>query len=309
MGLQPAEAEVTGLDAHLSAGRFFAAGDDKARHFARQPPIAALVGIGAEDVGTATIALYGEEYQSSALFDSAALKEVVDLDGERLTPVDTVKDAGLITRESTEDPRALAATAVETFNHLEVANTLFLPYQRVPRHGRPFALHRHCRRCGQPGIRPARESFMSRVALTLFVGQGDRVVAYSSIGSTEISGAGQLLVPVIIAALIVLNTMMGAVYERVREIGIYRRRRLGPQPHRSAIFGRIRSLCHLWRGGRLRLGPNCPSVHAAIRAARWPDAQLLVALCGVGYRSSSSARSIYRPCIQRAWRPTWPSQM
>ena len=46
-------------------------------------------------------------------------------------------------------------------------------------------------------------------------------MAYSSIGSTEISGAGQLLVPVIIAALIVLNTMMGAVYERVREIGIY----------------------------------------------------------------------------------------
>ena len=95
VGLQPAEGEVTGLDAHISAGRFFAAGDDKA--VILPDSLAALVGIGPEDVGTASIALYGEEYQVIGLFDSAALKEVVDLDGERLTPVDTVKDAGLIT--------------------------------------------------------------------------------------------------------------------------------------------------------------------------------------------------------------------
>ena len=219
VGLQPAEAEVTGLDAHISAGRFFAAGDDKV--VILPDSLAALVGIGAEDVGTATIALYGEEYQVIGLFDSAALKEIVDLDGERLTPVDTVKDAGLITRESTEDPRALAATAVETFNHLEVVNTLFLPYQRVRAMDGRLRSIAIAADASDPEFVRRVESFMSRVALTLFVGQGDRVVAYSSIGSTEISGAGQLLVPVIIAALIVLNTMMGAVYERVREIGIY----------------------------------------------------------------------------------------
>lgn len=217
VGLQPAEAAVTGLDAHISAGRFFAPGDDKV--VIVPDSLAALVGIGPEDVGAATIALYGEEYQVIGLFDSAALKEVVDLDGEPLTPVDTVKDAGLITRESTEDPRALAATAVETFNHLEVINTLFLPYQRV--RAMDGRLRSIAMATDDPQFVQRVESFMSRVALTLFVGQGDRVVAYSSIGSTEISGAGQLLVPVIIAALIVLNTMMGAVYERVREIGIY----------------------------------------------------------------------------------------
>ena len=219
VGLQPAEAEVTGLDAHISAGRFFAAGDDKA--VILPDSLAALVGIGPEDVGTVTIALYGAEYQVIGLFDSAALQEVVDLDGERLTPVDTVKDAGLITRESTEDPRTLAATAVETFNHLEVINTLFLPYQRVRAMDGRLRSIAIAADADDPEFVQRVESFMSRVALTLFVGQGDRVVAYSSIGSTEISGAGQLLVPVIIAALIVLNTMMGAVYERVREIGIY----------------------------------------------------------------------------------------
>jgi hypothetical protein len=38
---------------------------------------------------------------------------------------------------------------------------------------------------------------------------------------TSFSGMGNLFIPILIAALIVLNTMLGAVYERVREIGIY----------------------------------------------------------------------------------------
>jgi hypothetical protein len=38
---------------------------------------------------------------------------------------------------------------------------------------------------------------------------------------TSFSGMSNLFIPILIAALIVLNTMLGAVYERVREISIY----------------------------------------------------------------------------------------
>ncbi|MEW6755360.1 MAG: FtsX-like permease family protein, partial [Candidatus Latescibacterota bacterium] len=41
------------------------------------------------------------------------------------------------------------------------------------------------------------------------------------LGTTSFSGMANLFVPILIAALIVLNTMMGSVYERFREIGIY----------------------------------------------------------------------------------------
>ena len=62
---------------------------------------------------------------------------------------------------------------------------------------------------------------MNRIALDFFVGRDKDTYLYSSIGMTSFSGMGNLFVPILIAALIVLNTMLGAVYERVREIGIY----------------------------------------------------------------------------------------
>jgi len=83
------------------------------------------------------------------------------------------------------------------------------------------------------------EDFMSRVSLTVFVGQGDRdtgkVVVYSSIGAITLSGMKGLFVPVLIAGFIVLNTMMGAVHERYREIGIYSSVGLAPK-HIAALF-------------------------------------------------------------------------
>ena len=71
------------------------------------------------------------------------------------------------------------------------------------------------------------ENFLSRLAVTLFAGikeAGDeyvKVSIYSSLGMTTFSGMSNLFIPILIASLIVLNTMMGSVYERFREIGIY----------------------------------------------------------------------------------------
>jgi hypothetical protein len=62
---------------------------------------------------------------------------------------------------------------------------------------------------------------MTRISLDFFVGRGKDAYLYSAIGMTSFSGMGNLFIPILIASLIVLNTMLGAVYERVREIGIY----------------------------------------------------------------------------------------
>ena len=62
---------------------------------------------------------------------------------------------------------------------------------------------------------------MGRIALDFFVARDKNTYLYSSIGMTSFSGMGNLLIPILIASLIVLNTMLGAVYERIREISIY----------------------------------------------------------------------------------------
>ena len=151
-----------------------------------------------------------------------------------------------------------------------------------PRHGWPPALHRHCRGRGRPRVRPARG--------VLYVAGGTdpvrrprrprRGLQFNRLHRNKRGrpafGAGNH------------RRLDRAQYHdgsRVRARARNRhlqRRRLGPQPHWPAVFGRIHGICHLWRSGRLRPRPNRPSVHAAIRAARRSDAQLLVALCGMG---------------------------
>ena len=76
---------------------------------------------------------------------------------------------------------------------------------------------------------------MSRVAVPLFVGAGDRVRVYTSMGSASLAGIGNLFVPLLIASLIVLNTMLGAVYERSGEIGVYSSVGLAPS-HIASLF-------------------------------------------------------------------------
>ncbi len=84
------------------------------------------------------------------------------------------------------------------------------------------------------------ESYLSRSSFRLFVGMPDddgvmHTYSYSSIGATSMEGLGALVIPMLIAALIVLNTMMGAVYERFREIGVYSSVGLAPV-HISFLF-------------------------------------------------------------------------
>jgi len=220
VGLHADEPRVTGIDQYLVAGRFFEDGDSDV--VLLPDKLAALIGIGPADVGQASIRLFAAEYRVIGLLDSEKLVTLYDLDGEALTPVDTVKDAGLIASEATEDPRTKASAPLESFSHLPPENALFLPYGQVmDMEGQLRSIAIAAPPGDSEDFIERVESFMSRVALTLFVSQSDKVVVYSSIGSTEISGAGQLFVPVLIAALIVLNTMTGAVFERSREIGVY----------------------------------------------------------------------------------------
>src|SRR6266700_7604696 len=76
---------------------------------------------------------------------------------------------------------------------------------------------------------------MHRLGLNLYAGHEGRTYLYSSIGSTAIAGAGTLFIPILIAALIVLNTMLNAVFERQKEIHIFSSIGLAPN-HVAMLF-------------------------------------------------------------------------
>ena len=228
LGLAPEEAQVTRIDTMLRVGRWFEAGESACILPDR---MAEVLGVKENQVGVKYIRIFGKDLKVVGLIDSDKLRAFVDLDEEILTPADfQVTDDEFITVMSqTEDRerRGLEQPEVETmpFEHLDPDEIVIVPYALLRDVGSPLqsvAVRFH------EGVDVEAEvrSFLSRLSVVLFAGipTADgriRAAVYSSLGNTSMRGLGNLFVPILVAALIVLNTMMGSVYERFREIGIY----------------------------------------------------------------------------------------
>jgi hypothetical protein len=233
----PEEPEATGLDKLLvgAKSRWFVAAD---RYAVIIPSdLAQLVDIRPEDVGKAQVDIDGVTFTVIGIINSEEFNKVKDLDDEKLTPVDFVVEATKAQKGQAQDPNLAAAEPIQSFTHLESSNTLLLPYDYVVENEGTLASVALAKFHLPENLTfvDVVEQFMSRVALTVFVGQGEQVEVYSSIGGTSISGVANLLIPIAVAALIVLNTMIGSVYERSREISIYNSVGLTPK-HIGALF-------------------------------------------------------------------------
>ena len=236
LGLTPGEVDVTGLDRALIAGRWFLPGEERVCILPNA--MVAALDIAAEDVdrqdGSVKIRVFGQAFTVIGIINSKRMKELKDLDDETMTPADFAVTGGAAVQEIAEEEQREkqgledAQVVIKPFVHLEPANTLLVPYRTLRNIGSGNPLQSVAVRF-QEGVdeRAEIEQFLSRLAVTLFAGireTGDdfvKVSIYSSLGMTSLSGMANLFVPILIAALIVLNTMMGSVYERFREIGIY----------------------------------------------------------------------------------------
>ncbi|MBI2503531.1 MAG: ABC transporter permease [Candidatus Latescibacteria bacterium] len=242
LGLSPGEAGITGIAQALRAGTFFAS-EDEASCLVSEG-LARRLGIDPGEVGRTQIQVFGRSLVVRGIADGEKLEALRDLDHEPLTPAD-------FKRSSTQllGPAALLETTVEKkdksleitpFVHLDADQVLILPYQILREAGgtlRSVAV----RLGGGEEDRILVEDFLLRFSSTLFASLPDpgsgqlRVYSYTSVGLTAVEGLGAVLVPMAIAALIVLNAMLGAVYERYREIGIYSSVGLAPR-HIAWLF-------------------------------------------------------------------------
>lgn len=316
LGLTPEEAQITQIDASLVAGSFFAA-DDEATCILPLDMAEAL-GIGVGD----RVEVFGRALEVRGIADPERLGALRDLDGESLMPADFVLSGAEVlqlgaAREvdiaGAEDPHAL-----RPFVHLEPHHVVLVPYQTLAEAGgslHSVAVRFPAATDGQALV----EDYLTRVAATLFVGSPDgEVMALSSVGLTAVEGLGALAIPALVAALIVLNAMMGAVYERLREISIYSSVGLAPL-HIALLF--VAEACVyavlgttlgylLGQGlGRVLLGLgllqgltlNYSSL-AAIGAAL---AVMGVVLLSTIYPARQAARQAV-PDVVRRWRPDPP---
>ncbi len=234
VGLTSEETEVIGIQSCLSAGRWFRPGE---RNVAVLPEaMAKLLKISESDVGHTQVRLFGEHFTVVGLINAERMKDLDDLDGEPLTPADFVlTDENVFMQMAQQEKRekaGLEQTDVEImeFEHLDPANVMVVPYQTLREVSSP--LQAIAIRFRDPTVVEQRVvDFISRLSVVLFAGIPEvspegkigriSVSVYSSFGHASPQGLSNLFIPIAIAALIVLNTMMGSVYERFREIGIY----------------------------------------------------------------------------------------
>ena len=235
LGVTPEERQVMDVDRFLVGenSRWFRPGEIDVCILPQA--MAEILGIGPKEVGEAEIWLMGQRYRVIGLIDGDKVDQLRDLDDESLMPVDTVAEAKKMEEMADLDPRQMDTAAIETFTHLLTDNIALIPYDKVIDLDGTLRSIAIAGFAGRDELLDSVEEFVSRVAMPLFVGAGEKVHAYTSMGAATLSGMGNLFIPLMIAALIVLNTMMGSVYERDREIGVYSSVGLAPS-HIASLF-------------------------------------------------------------------------
>lgn len=240
LGLSPDEARLGRVADMLTDGRWFNPGEDDAVILPR--PMAERLGVAPGD----RVSLFGREFRVAGLFRKNALEERPDLDGEPLTPVvfpsEASKEASEAEKEAAESGEDVK-TLQSRYQHIDDDLVVILPYRTLMGLGGQLKSVVVAPPADASGVgtTAAQENaaragrLADRFGMAVFSGQDDGVFLYHAGDSLGYAGVPNILIPLIISVLIVLNTMIGAVYERKREIGVYTAVGLAPS-HVSFLF-------------------------------------------------------------------------
>ncbi|MYL83017.1 ABC transporter permease [Desulfovibrio aerotolerans] len=240
IGLSADESRLGRMAGLLSAGQWFAPGQTDAVILPQ--PMAERLGV----APGGTVTLFGRTFTVVGLFRKNALEERPDLDGEALTPVVFPSE---VSKESSEAEKEAAESGEDVktlqsrYQHIDDDLVVIVPYETLMGLGGqlksvvvapPAGSAAEASATAEAGSALAGR-LADRFGLAVFSGQADGVFLYHAGDSLGYAGVTNILIPLVISVLIVLNTMIGAVYERKREIGVYTAVGLAPS-HVSFLF-------------------------------------------------------------------------
>lgn len=232
LGLTPAEAEVTGIDSLLTSGRWLRNGERNV--IILEENVASQLGL---SVGSSDqLTLWGTEFTLIGTYSTSDFEQAHDLNGEILTPVIFPEEGGELTEEeaeameSGEDVRSFQSR----YRHLSPSEIGIVPAATL------FSVGGALKSVAvQPSQKDALNTMArelsDRFSLAIFTGETDGVWLYNMSDTLNYSGVPNIIVPLLISILIVLNTMISSVYERKSEIGVYTSVGLAPS-HVGFLF-------------------------------------------------------------------------
>lgn len=226
LGMEPEEVQFTKVDKALVAGRWFHPGEERAVILTER--LAGILGLGPENLGH-SVNIYGALMPLIGILNDKRFIEIHDLDGEPLTPVNHLLMAQRLQNQGPPDK-----SEFERYIHLLANDVAIVPFEFV-KLMEPSVRSIAVRYDSGDQVVEALKELTRRTEQTVFASANGEVSVYSAINSLSLSATGGLFIPVAIGGLIVLASMLGAVFERRREIGVFNAVGLAPL-HVSSLF-------------------------------------------------------------------------
>lgn len=209
--------------------------------------VAGVLGLDAGAIGRDAIEILGRRFVVRGIVSDELFDEETgfrDIDGEIISPVNYALSQAAYQEVTTTRADIVARRPPPTFSHYPAGGTIILPFQTVLELGGTtrsiaFVAADSDGGGGAEALRMSerllRDKVLSKLTTGLFAGMDGLSYWYTSLGQSDFKGMSSLIVLIAIAALIVFNTILGSLYERQREIGIYTSLGLAPA-HIGAFF-------------------------------------------------------------------------
>ena len=245
IGLSHKESQISRLSDQIKQGRWFSDKDqysiiipERMAKILQLPDLDSNKGDSNKSGSRETyIKLWSIPFKVIGTFSGKDFDQFKDLDGEPITPAifpdeifQQTTEAEMEALESGEDVKAFQSR----YKHIPFDQTVIIPYKTLISLGgslKSVALKYK----NEPVSSESTFQMADRFGLWLFSGEKKGVFLYNASDSLNYSGLPNVLIPILISMFIVLNTMIGSVQERKREIGIYTSIGMAPS-HVSIIF-------------------------------------------------------------------------
>ena len=304
-GISAFENLVNPIDDALLAGRWMVPGELACALPANQ---ADLLGVQSGDLGTATVSVLGTDYPVVGIVDPERFDQLRDISGDPLAPIDIEvhqpdeKRVGI-------DRRGLQPA----FVHLSSRQVLFLSGSAVARWGEWSRVASIAVLFENPETARREIDEMALTSeLNLFARLDDGTFRINTVGVRVFSGRQGVWIPLLIAALIAFNTMLGSVYERLPEIGTLNAVGLAPGHVAGLFLAEAGVFCLLSavlgsllgfgtaQAGTFDLLPGLTVNYSSLSAVATVAAVMAVVLASAAYPAFMASR-ICTPGIERRW--------
>jgi hypothetical protein len=220
IGLSYLEPEVSKIDENMLAGRWFIRGEKFACILTEPASRALNVTVGSE--------VYWDGYQLTVvgIADEKMLNEFIDLDQAMITPLDPVW---------VPEFNVVRGAASAQYIPLSWERVLIVPYDLTLLLGGTTSTIAVKFEGDSETLFKIGGKLSEYFMVDVYTGYEGRIMVFSRVSQYGMSGASMILIPLIIAAFIMLNSLLDAIYERLRDIKVYSLVGLSPL-HITAMF-------------------------------------------------------------------------